>query len=279
VTYSIVARDATTGELGVGVQSRSFRTGAAVPWAEPGIGAVATQSFTLRSYGPRGLDLLREGVEPEAALRRLTAEDDLRDVRQVALVDAAGRTAVHTGASCIPTAGSLAGDGFSAQGNMLRSERVVEALAEGFTGAEGTLAERLLAALEAAEAAGGDFRGREAGALLVVSPDAGTADGPVSDLRVDNAGDPLGELRRLLTLEQALRRLRRATADTVDDEFARARAAGVDDDVARWVAAIALLPDDRERAAAWLEPLATGDERWRAAVAAAADVIERSDAG
>lgn len=277
MTYSLVARDAETGELGVAVQSRAFRTGAVVPWAEAGVGAVATQSFTLPTYGPRGLDLLRDGVEPAEALAQLTGEDELRDVRQVAFVDTGGRTATHTGSSCIPAVGEAAGDGFSAQGNMLRSERVVEALADGYARAEGSLAERLLAALDAAEAAGGDFRGREAGAILVV-PAAGDAHERVADIRVDNHHEPLQELRRLLALEQALRRLRRAEPDTLDEELDRARTAGVDDDVARWLAAIALLPHDAERAQAWLEPLAERDERWRRALAVAADVLERSPA-
>jgi uncharacterized Ntn-hydrolase superfamily protein len=274
VTYSIVARDAETGELGVAVQSRAFRTGGAVPWAQAGIGAVATQSFTLKSYGPRGLDLLREGVDPEAALAQLTDQDDLSDVRQVAFVDSTGRTASHTGSSCIPAAAAIAGDGFSAQGNMLRTEGVVEALAHGFEGAAGTLAERLLAALDAAEAAGGDFRGREAGAILVV-PAEGAADVRVSDVRVDNHPEPLAELRRLLALEQALRALNRAEPDELEDVFGRARTAGVDDDVARWLAAIALSDRDRERAEAWLEPLAARDDRWRAAFAVTAGVVER----
>lgn len=274
MTYSIVARDPETGELGVGVQSRSFRTGAAVPWAQTGVGAVATQSFTLKSYGPRGLELLGEGVEPAAALAQLTAEDELQDVRQVALVDTKGRTASHTGASCIPSTGAIDGDGFSAQGNMLRSEAVVEALAQGFERAPGTLAERLLAALDAAEAAGGDFRGREAGAILVV-PGEGDADARVSDLRVDNHPEPLQELRRLLTLEQALRALRRTEPDELDEAFDRARTAGVDDDVARWLVATTLLEHDRQRAEAWLEPLAARDDHWRGAFAVAADVVER----
>jgi uncharacterized Ntn-hydrolase superfamily protein len=275
VTYSIVARDAATGDLGVAVQSRSFGTAAAVPWAETGVGAVATQSFTLRSYGPRGLALLRDGVEPPAALARLTADDDLEDLRQVALVDADGRTASHTGSSCIPAATAVTGDGYSAQGNMLRATGVVDALAAGFEAARGTLAERLLSGLDAAEAAGGDFRGREAGGILV-APAEGRPDERVSDLRVDNHPEPLHELRRLLRHEQALRRLRRAEPDSLDEEFEQARSDGVDDDVARWVAAVSLSRSDPERAAAWLEPLGRADARWHVAFRTAADALERS---
>jgi uncharacterized Ntn-hydrolase superfamily protein len=275
VTYSIVARDAATGELGVAVQSRSFGTAAVVPWAETGVGAVATQSFSLRSYGPRGLALLRDGVDPAAALGRLTAEDDLEDLRQVAFVDAEGRSASHTGSSCIPAAAAVAGEGYSAQGNMLSSEDVVNALAAGFEAAQGTLAERLLAGLDAAEAAGGDFRGREAGGILVV-PAEGRPDERVSDLRVDNHPEPLLELRRLLAHEQALRRLRRADPDRLAEEFERAREDGVDDDVARWLAAVSLAGADREQAEEWLEPLVAASDRWRMAFATAAGAVERS---
>jgi uncharacterized Ntn-hydrolase superfamily protein len=273
VTYSLVARDPATGELGVAVQSRSFGTGAAVPWAAPGIGAVATQSFTQRSYGPGALGLLRSGSSPATALATLTSADRLQDFRQVAVVDMTGATAVHTGPACVQAAGSIAGDGFSAQGNMLRSTAVVEALAQGFSSARGPLAERLLAGLEAAEAAGGDFRGREAGAVLVVSGEAtdSNAYDRVADVRVDNHSDPLTELRRLLTLSQALRRLRRAGAASVDEVFAETLSAGVDEDVARWVASIGLLEEDPDRAEAFIAPLVAVDERWRAALVTASD--------
>ena len=160
MTYSLVARDAETGELGVAVQSRSFGTGRVVPWAAAGVGAVATQSFSLASYGPFGLTAMRAGAAPGEALAELVAADALRDFRQVAFVDARGRTASHTGTACIPAAGARAGKGFSAQGNMLRSDEVWQAAAEGFEAASGSLAERLLEGLDAAEAAGGDSRGQ-----------------------------------------------------------------------------------------------------------------------
>ncbi len=275
MTYSLVARDPVTGELGVAVQSRSFGTGAVVPWARPGVGTVATQSFTLRSYGPLALELLADGVEPAGALARLTEADELRDFRQVALVDAEGQTAAHTGASCIPSKGSVAGDGFSAQGNMLGSDEVVPAMAEAFEIADGSLAERLLAALEAAEAAGGDFRGREAGGILVVPAETNDPWQTVVDLRVDNHPDPLGELRRLLEHALALRRLRRAAPDELADEVERARSAGVDDDVVRWLAAIALAQHDPEQAEAWLAPLSP-PALWRSALRSATEALERS---
>jgi uncharacterized Ntn-hydrolase superfamily protein len=277
VTYSLVARDAATGELGVAVQSRSFGTGAACPWARAGVGAVATQSFTLRSYGPRALDLMAAGNSPAEALAALTAEDELRDFRQVAIVDAQGRVEAHTGAACIASAGSVAGADFSAQGNMLRTDGVVPALAASFERAEGSLAERLLDGLEGAEAAGGDFRGREAGGIVVVPGETADPWERVIDLRVDNHPEPLRELRRLLEQALALRRLRRAGPDELDDEVARAGSAGVDDDVVRWLAALALVRDDPERAEAWLAPLPQA-ERWRAALRTAADALERSPA-
>jgi uncharacterized Ntn-hydrolase superfamily protein len=193
VTYSIVARDPTSGELGVAVQSRSFNTGAACAWAEAGVGAVATQSFTERRYGPRGLALLAEGREPREALDELLAADESRAIRQVAFVDVHGATAAHTGTSCIPHAGDLAAENVSVQGNMLRSADVWPAMGEAFDSTAGTLAERLLAALDAAEAAGGDYRGRQGAGLVVVSgePDELPSVDRVFDLRVDDHEEPL----------------------------------------------------------------------------------------
>ena len=279
MTYSLVARDAETGELGVAVQSRSFGTGAAVPWALSGIGAVATQSFSLRSYGPRGLELMESGDAPRAALARLVEEDELRDFRQVALIDADGETAAHTGAECIAEVGRVAGAGYSAQGNMLRSDGVVAALAQAFEQARGSLGERLLAGLEGAEAAGGDFRGREAGAILVV-PGTATATNRydrVADLRVDNHPDPLGELRRLLEHSQALRSLRRVAPENMEQAVDAARAAGVDDDVARWVAAVTVSASEPDLAERLLAPLTAADERWRLAFRTASEAVRRTD--
>ena len=202
MTYSIVARDSETGELGVAVQSRAFNTGAVVPWAAPGVGVVATQSYTEVSYGPLGLELLRAGKSPEQALAELVAADDDSAYRQVAILGAGGQVAVHIGEACIPAAGFAAGDGFSAQANMVDSERVWESMAEAFEGSQGPLAERLLSALDAAEEAGGDWRGRQAGGIVVVGPEGEPWEREV-DVRVDDHPDPLGELRRLLRLRQA----------------------------------------------------------------------------
>src|SRR5215218_4183791 len=171
-TYSIVARDAATGELGVAVQSHWFSVGAIVPWAEPGVGAGATQSIAEPAYGPRLLDRMRDGQSPRGALDELLEADAQGRFRQVATGDSAGRIAAHTGAGCLPHAGQIQGEGFSVQANLMTSPDVWPAMAEAFAGAEGALARRLVAALEAGEVVGGDVRGRQSAALIVV-PAAG----------------------------------------------------------------------------------------------------------
>ncbi|HSP71030.1 MAG TPA: DUF1028 domain-containing protein, partial [Gaiellaceae bacterium] len=208
MTYSIVARDAETGEVGVAVQTGTFGVGRVVQWARPNVGAVATQSFSEKSYGPLGLELMAGGKSAEQALAALLAADPGQAFRQAAMIDASGRAAVHTGSSCVAAAGHHVGEGYSVQANMMASERVWPAMAEAYEAAQGTLARRLLAALDAAEAAGGDFRARQSAALLVVpgEPDA-LPWAVVSDLRVDDHPEPLAELRRLLELEEAYRLL------------------------------------------------------------------------
>jgi len=210
-TYSIVARDAATGELGVAVQSHWFSVGSIVSWAEAGVGAVATQSFVDPSYGPLALDLLRAGRSAPEALAGLLAADGGRDVRQVAVVDASGRVAAHTGARCIAAAGHVTGDGFSVQANLMDNPGVWPAMHGAFVKAQGDLADRLLAALDAAQAAGGDIRGKQSAALLVVR---GTATGRPwvdrrFDLRIEDHPEPLVELRRLLRLARAYERSNR----------------------------------------------------------------------
>ena len=201
-TYSIVARDRDTGELGVAVQSHWFSVGSIVSWALPGVGAVATQSIAEPAYGPRLLDRLGAGGAPRDALDDLLAADEQARFRQVAAVDAGGAIAVHTGKGCIQEAGHVEGDGFSVQANMMASPEVWPAMADAFGAADGPLARRLLAALEAAEAAGGDVRGRQSAALLVV-PASGQMWQKVADLRVEDHPEPLGELTRLLDLADA----------------------------------------------------------------------------
>lgn len=267
MTYSIVARDEATGQLGVAVQSRAFGVGICA-WARPGVGAVATQSFTEKSYGPRGLDLLAAGVAPAAALAQLLEEDEKRDYRQVAFLSADGRTAAHTGAACVPDCGHVTRDNVSAQGNMLASPAVWHAASETFRATTGTLAERLLAALDAAEEAGGDFRGREAAALVVVSGDAKEAPWQrVLDLRADNHAQPLEELRRLHRIASTYRRSD-AFDETTDaaEEVELAREAGLPEDQVALVAAeVAVKHGDLDAAAAALRPFAQRDVRWREA--------------
>ena len=205
MTYSIVARDKTTGEFGVAVQSHYFQVSPAVPWALAGVGAVATQSMVNLSYGPLGLDLLQAGYSAEQALKALTAGDPKAEVRQCAIVDAAGNVAAHTGSKCIQAAGHKLGDGFSCQANLMEKDTVWDAMAAAFESTDGLLAERMMAALEAAEAEGGDIRGKQSAAMLVVAA-TGTGrpwDDRIIDLRVEDAAEPLPELRRLLRIKRA----------------------------------------------------------------------------
>jgi uncharacterized Ntn-hydrolase superfamily protein len=265
VTYSIVGRDQTSGELGVAVQSRAFGVGMCA-WARPGVGAIATQSFTERGYGPRGLELLAAGESPSDALGRLLEADERRDFRQVAFLATDGRTAAHTGSACIPDCGHVGRLGVSAQGNMLASPAVWHAAAETFEATGGSLADRLLAALDAAEEAGGDFRGRESAVLVVVS--GNREEEPwerVFDLRVDNHAEPLQELRRLHGIAAAYRR-RRGFDDRTDleTELELARSAGLPEDQVALTGAIAAVAHgDLDEAAARLRPTGESDPRWR----------------
>jgi uncharacterized Ntn-hydrolase superfamily protein len=204
VTYSIVARDPTTGDLGVAVQSHWFAAGD-VCWARSGVGAVVTQATALIDHGPLALELLAEGKTAEEALAARLGADDHAEVRQVAVVDTAGGVAAHTGDECIREAGHRTGEGLSCQANMMRKATVWDAMAEAYTSSGGELADRLLAALDAAEAEGGDIRGKQAARILVVR--AEPTDKPwedvLVDLRIDDHPEPLPELRRLLTLKRA----------------------------------------------------------------------------
>lgn len=204
-TYSIVARDPKTGELGVAVQSHWFSVGTVVPWAEAGVGAVATQSFVDPSYGKLGLDLMRAGRTAPEALKGLIAADANAAVRQVAMIDAQGRVAAHTGAKDIQFAGHEIGEHFSVQANLMASEQVWPAMAKAFRAAKGDLADRMLAALDAAEAAGGDIRGKQSAALVVVTgkPTGRSWQDRLFDLRVDDHPEPLKELRRLVLVQRA----------------------------------------------------------------------------
>ncbi len=200
-TYSIVARDPGTLDLGVAVQSHWFSVGSVVPWLRAGVGAVATQSVPVPGGGPRVLELLEE-MSAQDALRMLVAGDEERDVRQVGVVDARGDAAVHTGAGCIQHAGDASGEGFTCQANMMATPEVWGAMAEAYQAAAGPLAERLVIALEAGEEAGGDVRGRQSAAVVVVPPE-GEAHVRSVDLRVEDHPQPLAELWRVLVLHRA----------------------------------------------------------------------------
>jgi uncharacterized Ntn-hydrolase superfamily protein len=203
-TFSIVARDAATGQIGVAVQSHWFGVGPVVPWAEAGVGAVATQSFPDLKYGREGLQMMRSGKSAPEALAALLASDDGRDVRQVAMIDAQGRVAAHTGAKNIAAAGHVTGAEFSAQANMMLNDKVWPSMARAFESTKGDLAERLLAALDAAQAAGGDIRGKQSAALIVVAAKAtGGLGDRLFDVRVDDSAEPLRELRRLAKVQRA----------------------------------------------------------------------------
>jgi uncharacterized Ntn-hydrolase superfamily protein len=204
-TYSIVARDPGTGQLGVAVQSHWFSVGTLVPWAEAGVGAVATQSFVEVRYGVAGLELMRTGVDARRALEALRATDPTPQVRQVAMIDAGGTVAAFTGENCIQYAGDVQGENFSVQANLMHNPGVPAAMAEAFRKATGSLAERMLAALEAAQALGGDLRGKQSAALLVVRGESGGRpwEDRLVDLHVEDHRAPLQELRRLYTLQTA----------------------------------------------------------------------------
>lgn len=213
MTYSIVARDSQSGQMGVAVQSHYFSVGSLCPWAEAGVGAVATQSLVDPAYGPLGLDLMRAGKTAQAALASLIAGDEGQAVRQVAMVDSRGQIAAHTGAKCIQMAGHTIGESYSVQANMMLKETVWDAMSTSYAAAEGDLADRMLAALFAAETQGGDIRGRQSAAMILV---AGESTGrpwvdTLFDLRVEDHPDPLHELQRLLEMKRAY--LRAGAAD------------------------------------------------------------------
>jgi uncharacterized Ntn-hydrolase superfamily protein len=257
-TFSIVARDTETGQMGVAVQSRYFSVGSVVPWAEAGIGAVATQSLANVAHGPDGLALMRRGLTAGQALAALIENDANREVRQVAVVDARGNVAVHTGATCIAAAGHLRGDNVAVQANMAVDESVWPAMKDGYEAASGDLAARLLAALEAAQAAGGDLRGQQSSALLVVSGERSEKwwEGRLFDLRVEDHPQPIEELKRLVRLGRAYQ-LRDAAAhhlaerqlDQVMTALANALELAPEEDELRLWLAVTLFGSGREEEA------------------------------
>jgi uncharacterized Ntn-hydrolase superfamily protein len=223
-TYSVVARDPDTGQLGVAVQSHWFSVGSLVTWARAGVGAIATQSFVLVDYGPNGLALMEQGKDAPEALAQLVAADEGRDVRQVAMIDAAGKVAAHTGERCIRAAGQYVGDNFSVQANLMLSEDVWPRMKAAFENATGDLADRMLAALEAAEGVGGDIRGRQSAAILIVSGEKKDQpwQGIIMELRVEDHPEPLVELRRLIKVHRAYEHMNAGdlAVEHGDDEMA-----------------------------------------------------------
>jgi uncharacterized Ntn-hydrolase superfamily protein len=231
MTYSIVARDPETGELGGAVQSHWFAAGDLVLWAEPAVGAVATQSLVEVSHGPEGLRLMREGRTATEAVAARVASDEGENVRQIGMVDARGGVAVHTGSKCIAEAGHRTGDGYTCQANMMMNDTVWDAMAEAYDKSDGDLVHRLLDALDAAEAEGGDVRGRQAAGIYVVrgEPSDKPWEDVIASIRVDDHPEPLPELRRLVDLKFAYDRLDSAEklelAGDLDGAFAEQRRA------------------------------------------------------
>ena len=239
-TFSIVARDPVSGELGVAVQSHWFSVGTLCPWAEAGIGAVATQSFVDPAYGKLGLELMRAGRSAPDALKGLLSGDEERDVRQVAMIDAQGRVAAHTGEKNIPFAGHIVGKDYSVQANLMSSDKIWPAMSRAFEASKGDLAERMLAALDAAQQAGGDIRGRQSAALIVVTgkPTGKAWADRVFDSRVDDSPEPLKELRRLVTLQRAYNHMNAGDLAVEQKDNDRA--------LAEYAAASTIAPDNDE---------------------------------
>ncbi|MFQ5604635.1 MAG: DUF1028 domain-containing protein [bacterium] len=239
-TYSIVARDPETGQLGVAVQSHWFSVGSLVTWAEAGVGAVATQSFVDVTYGPLGLDLMRAGRTAPQALEALKVADPHPEVRQVAMIDAQGNVAAHTGEKCIQDAGHFVGDNFSVQANLMLNAKVWPAMKEAFESAKGDLAERMLAALEAAQAVGGDIRGKQSAAILIVKGESSGRpwQDRVMELRIEDHPTPIKELRRLIKLHRAYEHMNQGDLAIEQNDMERA--------LQEYAAAEALFPDNLE---------------------------------
>ncbi|TMD04273.1 MAG: DUF1028 domain-containing protein [Chloroflexi bacterium] len=271
MTYSIVARDPGSGGFGVAVQSHFFQVGPVVPWARAGVGAVATQADAEIRYGPLGLDLMAAGYPAGRALAAALAADPKPETRQVALVDRDSQVAVHTGAKCIREAGHHVGAGYSVQANMMQKATVWQAMAEAFEGTAGSLAERMMAALEAAEVEGGDIRGRQSAAMLVVDGELhpGRWEGRLIDLRVEDHPEPLVELRRLLEVKRTYESV--AAAQTAlhggDPQGATLTAKALEraednTELRSWLALDMAAQGDLETAVTILRDVIRQDERW-----------------
>jgi uncharacterized Ntn-hydrolase superfamily protein len=280
-TFSIVAQDPATGELGVAVQSRAFRAAAIVSYAKAGVGAIATQAAANQSYGPRGLELLEQGLSPEQVVAQLTGGDDGRDRRQLAVIDATGRVKAYTGSRTSDWAGHIEGVNYSVQGNILVSEAVIRAMAEAFENTEGELAERLMNALDAGQAEGGDARGKQAGGILVVRPigDSGRTTDRWVDVRVDDHPTPFLEIRRLMNMSVSRNKSRLASELAADGNFedaiaAQRKAIAMRPESDQYVYGLARLHARAGNAAAAVEALTQAivmNNRWRDQASGQAD--------
>ena len=272
MTLSMIARHPDTGHLGAAVHTGYLAVGQKVPWVQPGVGAVVTQAITEASYGPRLLDLLRSGHHPEEALAGLLEEDPLRESRQVALVDAAGRVAAHTGRDCIQSAGHVVGDAYVALANMAETDGVWSVMGDAFGSAGGTLSQMLCSALADGHAAGGDLRGSSSAAILVAGCDPSLpAWDRLVDLRVDDHAEPVAELGRLVRLDTMYALMGRGINAIYEGHGAEALSSLVaaadhdlgDDQARFWEAAARLAHGDGEAAETIIEALTITDRRWR----------------
>ncbi len=272
-TYSIVARDPVTGDLGVAVQSHWFSVGALVPWARAGVGAVATQSMVEASYGPKGLDLMAAGHDAISVLSTLLEQDPHADIRQVAMIDTRGAAAVHTGGRCIPEAGSHLGQGYSVQANLMGPATVPDAMAKAFEKTSGPLAERMVAALAAAEAEGGDIRGRQSAAILVVRAESTGRpwNDRLVDLRVEDHPEPVMELKRLLRIHRGYEQMNagdlaveKGDLEGAENAYAQAEYILGDNLEARYWHAVAMVnAGEIERALPIFADIFTRGDNWR----------------
>ena len=271
-TFSIVARDEKTGMLGVAVQSHWFSVGADVGWAEAGVGVVATQSFAEPAYGPKGLELMRQGKSASEALGELVAADPGEAMRQVAMVDVKGRVAVHTGKRCVEYAGHKTGLGYSVQANLMLNDTVPSAMSKAFERARGGLADRLMAALDAAQEAGGDIRGKQSASMLVVKAEGSGkpwAD-RVIDLRVDDHPEPLRELRRLLNVARSYEHANAGDLAMEKNDFERAmkeyrvamKLAGGNVEIAFWSALTLASKGKVDHALPMFKKVFSADKNW-----------------
>lgn len=271
-TFSIVARDPETGDLGVAVQSHYFSVGPIVPWAEPGVGAVATQSLVEVSYGPKGLQMMSSGRGAKQTLEELLSQDPNKEVRQVAMIDSRGDVAAFTGKRCIPAAGDHVGKQYSVQANLMENERVWPAMAEAYENTKGDLAERLLAALEAGQRAGGDIRGQQSAAIVIVKGKRSSKpwQDRIMELRVEDNPKPIAELRRLVRTWRAYRNVDQGDAFATEGKIEEAmqayaegaRLAPGNDEILFWQAASLWQLGREKEATPIFRKVFSHDRRW-----------------